>query len=251
MTDTLTAPVLDDDFAGQALHRADGSVAARGRWNPKALFDVLTPDPDYWRGKRVLDNGANTLGLPLMLARAGAEVVALEPDPRDRMAERHKLALQMAADEGLKLTVHRAELFDAHEYGAFDEVLCLGILYHLRYPQFTIDYLSTLDTKTIVLATQTHASGANERLALFNRKDTTVWPGTQGTEPLLLTGWHPTRPLLKLMMEWGGFTDIQSLTDESFDFPSKPVKGLTNTAYYRARKARTVDPFKAYREFYP
>lgn len=238
-------------FGGQSIYDKNGDTVVAGRWDPKVIFETLTPSPDFWKGKRVLDNGANTLGLPLELARAGAEVVALEPDPRNRMAEVHAIAKQMADAEGLKLEVHNAELFDAHKYGDFDEVLCLGILYHLRYPQFAIDYLSTLPTKTVVLATQTHPVQGDEVLAMFNRMDKSVWPGTAATERMLLTGWHPSRDLLKLMMQVGGFVDIHSLTAENVDFPKKPARGLTNTAYYRARIGTPVDPFKAYREFYP
>lgn len=178
--------------------------------------------------------------------RARVPDVALEPDPRDSMAEIHQMALSTAADEGISLELHRAELFDAHNFGQFDEILCLGIIYHLRYPQFTIDYLSTLSTKTVVLATQTHPGKGDERLAMFNRMDETVWPGTKSTRDMLLTGWRMTRPLLKRMMEWGGFTDIESLTPENYDFPDKPIRGLTNTAYYRARILKPVDPFQAY-----
>ena len=241
-------PLLTDRFAGQALLRPDGSVAAVGAWDPQAIFDVLTPEPGYWRGKRVLDNGANTLGLPLLLARAGASVVALEPDPHVRLWQRQELALQMARDEGLDLELHQAELFDAHGYGRFDEVLCLGLIYHLRYFQFTIDYLSTLETETVVLASQTHPVVGRETLALYNRADEAVWPRPKGH---VLHGWHPTRPLLKAAMASAGFTDIVSLTDETVDFPEMPVKGLTNSAYYRARRGQPVDPFKVFRRFYP
>ncbi len=149
--------------------------------------------------------------------------------------------------------MHNAELFDAHNYGKFDEVLCLGIIYHVRYPQLTIDYLSTLETEKVVLSSQTHRCTGKEELGLFNRGDYTVWPiakKVRNVGGLGFRGWHPTRKMLRKMLEWGGFTDIESLTDEDFDFPKKPREGLTNTSYYRARRGTTVDPMKACREFY-
>ncbi|WP_296815459.1 hypothetical protein [Brevundimonas sp.] len=243
MLDKTKPPILDDAFEGQSIYRLDGSLAANGKWDAQALFDVLTPEPDYWRGKRVMDVGANTLGLSLLIARAGASIIALEPDPRDRLAERQKIALDMAKKERLNIDLQQAEFFDAKQFGAVDEVLFLGVLYHFRYFQFTLDFLSTLDTKTVVVATQTHPG---DSIALFNRKDPDVWP-MKRSRPLL--GWHATRPALRQSLRAAGFTDLQSLTNSTINFPKKP-KGLTNSAYYRATKGEEVDPFKVYRDFY-
>jgi hypothetical protein len=244
MIDTAsTPPILEDPFEGQSIYRLDGSIAANGKWDANALFKVLTPSPDYWEGKRVMDVGANTLGLSLLVARAGGSVVALEPDPRDRLAERQKIVLDYARQEGLSIELHQAEFFDAKQYGAVDEVLFLGVLYHFRYFQFTLDFLSTLDTKTVVVATQTHPG---ENIALFNRKDPEVWPKKR-SRPML--GWHATRAALRQSMKAAGFTGLQSLTSSNINFPRKP-RGLTNSAYYRATKGETVDPFVVYRDFY-
>ena len=247
-------PLEASNAAMQSLRSPNGSIVFNGAWDPQAIFDTITPHGGYWTGKRVLDNGANTLGLSLLLARAGAKVVALEPGMKNdlqRYNKAHYIALKMARGEGLSVTLHSAELFDAHSYGKFDEVLCIGLLYHFRYPQFTIDYLSTFPTKTVVLGTQTHPVQGQEQLAMYNRQDKAVWPlaGKPGRHDPLLTGWHMTRPLLKRMLENGGFANIESLTPVDVDFPKKARPHLTNSAYYRARVAEPVDPFKAYRVF--
>ena len=64
------------------LRDARGVVLIQGEYDPQHMFAILSAgDPAYWRGKRVLDVGANTCGLSVEIARAGAaEVIALEPD---------------------------------------------------------------------------------------------------------------------------------------------------------------------------
>lgn len=234
----------------QSILGADGEAVFLGEWNSALLYKTLTDGDDaFWRGKRVLDIGANTCGLSVEIARRGADVIALEPDPYNNcFAKSQRHVDEIVRYESLQLKVVRKGLFDAQEYKGFDVVLCLGLLYHFRYPQLVLDYLSTLEMEWLFLGTQV---SPGESLTLMNRVDQSI-PFPQGfyTESTVLSGWHPTRSLLEKMLEWAGFTDVVSLTDTKYSFPSKPV-GLTNSAYYRCRRTSVVDPSQAMAEYYP
>ena len=144
-----------------------------GQWDPRCIFDTISaPDATYWAGKRVLDIGANTFGLSIEIARAGATVVAIEPDPYNwyfRLVE--TIVKDVIAQENLPLTISKAGLFEADVSAAFDTVLLLGIIYHFRDPQYLLDFLSTLDTTDVIVSTQT---APGDDLTLHNRRN----PGT-------------------------------------------------------------------------
>ena len=234
----------------QSLYDKQGNVVFEGEWDPKAIAATLTSHAadNPFSGKRVLDIGANTGGLSLEIARMGAEVVASEPDPyKNTMARSSDLLLKMAEEESLKFSVENKDLFSCHLLGEFDIVLCLGLIYHFRYPQYLLDYLSSLHPKTLFISTQTHPSSD---LALFNRRHPGVLPKDFLKPETILTGWHPTRPLFELMLQWAGFEDVVSLTDKDYNCPSKQP-GLTNSAYYRARCVNPKDPEVEKAIYYP
>lgn len=234
----------------QTIYAADGQALFLGQWDPKPLFKVVSGgDERYWHGKRVLDIGANTFGLSIEIARAGAEVVAIEPDPYNWSFDLVSSTVEgTIRDERLNLTIQKDGLFNADKYGPFDVVLVLGLLYHFRDPQYILDYISTLDLKDIVISTQT-ADGAD--LVLQNRLDIKSLPVGFWSADIVLSGWHPTHPLLERMLMWAGFGNITALTDPSVNFPQKPLQGVTNSAYYRATKFKATDPNESRRVYYP
>lgn len=235
--------------ACQSIYSAAGDIVFKGEWDPKALVRVLSHSNEaFWRNKRILDIGANTCGLSIELARLGGFVTALEPDP---YSNTYALSKDVVDDiikrEQLKLVIFSKSLFDAHAYHGYDVVLCLGLLYHFRYPQLVLDYLSTLEMDFLFISTQVHPGSS---LLLMNRADPAVLKPGLLPSTTKLTGWHPTRPLLERMLAWAGFTDITSLTDSSYCFPNKPL-GLSNSAYYFCRRATTTSPEVAMKDFYP
>ena len=234
----------------QTIYDGAGDVMLLGQWDPRCIFDTISaPDATYWTGKRVLDIGANTFGLSIEIARAGAAVVAIEPDPYNwyfRLVE--TIVNEVIARENLSLTISKAGLFDADRFGAFDTVLLLGIIYHFRDPQYLLDFLSTLDTTDVIVSTQT---APGDDLALHNRRNPGTLPDNFFSDDVVLSGWHPTHALFRRMLEWAGFHNITALTDPQFNFPKRPAPGLTNSAYYRATKTSTTDPVESRRTYYP
>ena len=233
--------------ACQSIYDSAGRCLFRGEWDPRALFDVLTGAD--WLGLTVLDIGANTCGLSVEIARAGARVTALEPAPYANDIPRGlDVARRVAGDEELDLVIEYAGVDAATRYGAFDVVLCLGLIYHFRDPQFILDHVSSIDHELLFVSTQT-ADGTD--LALVNRRSPGVMkPGYLRPQDGVLSGWHPTRPLFERMLEWAGYERPISLTDEPYNFPHKGA-GLTNTAYYRAEHVERRDPLAARFDFYP
>ncbi len=220
-----------------------------GEWDPKVLVEIVNTAGYDWQDKRVLDIGANTGGFSLEIARLGASVVAAEPDPygNNLSLSKHILA-DISRQENLDLTIVNNDFFSVHELqGDFDVIVCFGLLYHFRYFMYSLDYLSSLKPRVLFLSTQTHPGSD---LALFNRANPGILREGHLQEDTILTGWHPTRPLLEKMLHWAGFINISSLTDKEYNFPSK-MHGATNSSYYMAELATSKDPKTMLTEFYP
>lgn len=237
----------------QTIFNAAGEILYRGGWNSKnILLAVSGGDENYWNGRRVLDIGAHTSGLSVEIARCGADVLAIEPDPyrNTKTSEVCEILGTVIAEEGLKLELADFGLFDAHKLGKFDTVLCLGLVYHFRDQQFVLDYLSTVDMGDLIISNQTHPTG---KLAMFNRLEPEVGLPERFFEKYSepLSGWHPTRPMFERMLAFAGFGEIVPLTDSAVNFPNLPIKGVTNSAYYRATKKREIDPIASRYEYLP
>lgn len=245
MPSTLSKPYV----GCQSIFDASGVEVFRGQWNPKLIFDVLAgPDPSIWAGKSVLEIAANTGGLSVEIARAGASTVTLsEPDPyRNNLALARPVLENLIEQEALPISISNDDFFAcASNQRQYDIIVCLGLIYHFRYPQLMLDMLSAMRSTYLFISTQTHPG---TDLALFNRASPGILPSGFLSKDIPLTGWHPTRKLFERMLEWAGFTDVISLTDGDF---SQQRAGLTNSAYYRARCISPKDPNKEMRVYYP
>ena len=80
---------------------------------------------------------------------------------------------QVADAEGLSIRIERVPLLECHTLGYHNTALCLGLIYHFRYPQMLIDYLSSLRPEWLFLSSQTHPG---DDLLMVNRAN----PGRLG-----------------------------------------------------------------------
>ena len=140
------------------LHLPDGAQTAPGSplgdfpaWKWRELAPHL---PEDLSGKRALDIGCNAGFYSFELARRGAQVLAVDLDPRYlRQAEwaRSELGLEE------RVELRRLSVYDlaALEEEPFDVVLFLGVLYHLRHPLLALDVVAERTGGTLVLQTLT------------------------------------------------------------------------------------------------
>jgi hypothetical protein len=96
----------------QTIFSSFGDIVFAGEWDPKALLAALSRrDAAYWIGKRVLDSGANTSGLSIEIARSGARVLAIEPDPySNTITPSRPIVERIMHDECLQRRLHNVEL---------------------------------------------------------------------------------------------------------------------------------------------
>jgi tRNA (mo5U34)-methyltransferase len=109
--------------------------------------------PDDLSGWRALDIGCNAGFYSFELAKRGAEVLAVDHDPRYlRQAEwaRGRLGLEDRVD------LRRLDVYDLTRVEErFDLVLFLGVLYHLRHPLLALDLVAERTSRLLVLQTLT------------------------------------------------------------------------------------------------
>jgi len=117
--------------------------------NLQILNDLGLP-PDC-KGARVLDLGARDGFYTFEMERRGAEVVAV--DYASREATGYDLVAEVFRSQARYI---RANVYDLRvaDLGAFDIVLCLGLLYHLRDPLLALDTLRPLCSHLFYLETQ-------------------------------------------------------------------------------------------------
>ena len=240
---SATIPQVPDDILGGAALlgkwlqavRVNDQLTIPGQWNPTLILKALLAGRPaaQWRGKKVLDIGACNGGLSIELARLGADVHAVEPN--DTALRQFQYALKaISKSEKLKLRVEKGTLFTIDKTKKYDIVLFLGLVYHFRYPQLVLDYLGGFDADCFFISSQTFQS---ERLVMLNRKEAT--PQFYGKS--VLAGYHPSRPLLKSMIEWAGFKNVRELvtSETGRDFEDR-VHHITNSAYYIAERGVPV-----------
>lgn len=114
-------------------------ITTPGAYDPRDLFSRLR-FPDL-RGKRVLDVGTRDGFFAFECERRGAHVVAL--DHVDAEKTGFAVARRIL---GSQVEYVRANVYDLtpEEFGHFDVILFLGVLYHLRHPLLALDRLRAL-----------------------------------------------------------------------------------------------------------
>ena len=105
----------------------------RVKW--QRFADALPAD---LHGQTVLDIGCNGGFYALEMKRRGAErVVGIDSEPR------YLAQARFAAEvSGMELELHQLSVYDVAKLGeAFDLVLFMGVLYHLRHPLLALDLI--------------------------------------------------------------------------------------------------------------
>lgn len=94
--------------------------------------------PADLRGRTVLDIGSNAGFYAIEMKKRGAErVVAMEPDGRYLAQAKFAAAVSDCDIEFQQCSIYDLPLVQEK----FDIVLCMGVLYHLRYPLLALDLI--------------------------------------------------------------------------------------------------------------
>lgn len=210
---------------GNWYHRIDlgNGVITPGDRNQALTFNLYKSHlPADLTGKRVLDLGANACGLSIEFAKRGADVVAVEYSVTYVKQAEFILDHFGLAD---RVKVVRCDLFDVLDLGQFDIVAYVGLFYHIRYPQLSLDMLSSVCTDKLLVSTQTIPG---DGLQMVNRARS-----TKDRKPGELYGWEPTETLFADMVAHAGFKNVKLLSTAPH---AGEEKGniLGNRSYYIA-----------------
>jgi hypothetical protein len=200
-------------------------IAAFPRWHYRFEFDggVCTPTPDptvanrheqrrrYFfdplvelcggtlSGRRVLDLGCNAGLFSLLSLEAGADFV-LGIDGRDTYIEQAQLVLEAKGVDPARYRLEVANVFEWEPAGAFDIVLCLGLLDHVCKPVELFELMSRTGAQTLVIDTEISRSRASqfEVSSLYDPKAVIDYP-------LVLI---PTRQAVLELADQFGYTAV-------------------------------------------
>jgi tRNA (mo5U34)-methyltransferase len=139
------------------LHLPDGTQTAPDHALgdfPSYKWDVLAPVlPARLDGWTALDIGCNAGFYSFELARRGARVTGIDVD------ERYLAQARWAAGAfglGERVEFRRMQVYDlARGRHAYDLVLFMGVLYHLRYPMLGLDIVARRVKRLLVFQTLT------------------------------------------------------------------------------------------------
>jgi 2-polyprenyl-3-methyl-5-hydroxy-6-metoxy-1,4-benzoquinol methylase len=151
------------DWTSHDVALADGLSTRPGSGDPARVRRCLQLAVDMLHRPveqlRVLDLGALEGQFAIEFALHGAEVVAIEG--RRANVEKAALARDVLGLERLELREEDVRGLDRERHGAFDVVLCLGLLYHLDGDDVFafIDRLAEVCTGLLILDTHVALKG--------------------------------------------------------------------------------------------
>jgi tRNA (mo5U34)-methyltransferase len=152
----------------QTFHLSE-NVVAPGTNDIEWLLDQVGLPPNL-DGATVLDIGTTNGGAAFIAEQRGAErVVAVDIYGPDRFGfDPIKTAFGSNVDF-IQGTIY--ELPDVLEKDRFDEVLFLGVLYHLRHPLLALDSLRRLTRQHLYVETAVFGSPSDPPMARYFRRD--------------------------------------------------------------------------------
>jgi tRNA (mo5U34)-methyltransferase len=195
--------------------------------------------PKDCRGLRVLDIGARDGFFSFELERRGAEVLAIDYVRPDRTG--FAVAKEIL---GSNVTYQVANVYDLapDDFGTFDIVLFLGVLYHLRNPMLALDKIWQICRGRLWVESQLIDNAFLDMETLQMKELGTLHPSLS-TIPLMQfypgtslnndasNYWAPNMACLKAMLEEANFVVDKTL-----------INGARGIAYC----TRAYDPQKAY-----
>lgn len=220
---------------GEWYHKIDlgNGIFTPGKTNQALTFELFKPFlPNSLDGLKVLDLGANSLGLSVFFAQLGAEVTAVEINTT--FVKQAKLVReQLGLTERIEIV--QGDMFCAKYLGKFDIVVCVGLLYHLRHYQLALDMLTHICKSKLFVSTQI-ADGDDlmmlNRLHFFKKETDKIGN---------IHGWMPTASMFIEMVASAGFLN-QTVISKSPHPGESPGNILGNGIYIYAEAAKSPKP---------
>ena len=160
--------------------------------------------PEDCSGMRVLDIGARDGFFSFELERRGADVTAFDYVPAEQTgfaAASRLLRSQVEYVVGNVYDLSRERL------GAFDLVLFLGVLYHLRHPLLALERVAAVTGDLLILETEVD-------LALGRRPAMAFYPGEELHEDWT-NWWAPNPAAVGAMLRAVGFAEVEVVSPNS------------------------------------
>lgn len=188
-------------------------VVTPGVNDSQMILDALQL-PERLDGMRVLDIGARDGFFSFECERRGAgEVVAIDYLPPE------ETGFPIARDlVGSQVEMRQANVYDLTpgDYGTFDLVLFLGVLYHLRDPMLALDRIADVSKGKLILETQAIdeallvSPGQFKPLAAISPELESIplmqfYPGDSLNNDSTNV-WAPNQACLRAMLEETGFS---------------------------------------------
>jgi tRNA (mo5U34)-methyltransferase len=158
---------------GVATPVADPRLVNRQRQRYRYFFErLLDASGGSLRGRRVLDLGCNAGYWSLAAIEAGADFV-LGVDLKPQYIEQAQLVFEVKRVDAARYGFHTGDLFTADLSGAFDVVLCLGVLDHLARPVELFELMARTGTELIVIDSNVSRARASlfEVSRLYSTRD--------------------------------------------------------------------------------
>ena len=163
--------------------------------------------PQSLEGKKILDVGVWTGGTSLILAKLGAEVVAIE-----EVKKYAETVDYLAKAFGLKnLIVKNISLYDVEDQDTYDFVLFAGVLYHVTDPILSLRILFNALKDNGKLFVETHGVNVNSSVSLALVEGPRAVTGGSAEE-YDRGGWNyfiPSEKALGVWLDAVGFQDIE------------------------------------------
>jgi tRNA (mo5U34)-methyltransferase len=230
MTLQSTGARLDGDAELRALapwfhnlHLPDGRQTAPdhplGDFPAFKWEQIASVLPSDMSGMRALDIGCNAGFYSLALAQRGAGVLGIDVDPH--YLRQAKWARAQFGVDPKRFSLAQMQVYDlARLPDAFDAVLFLGVLYHLRYPLLALDIVADKVDDLLILQTLTMPGEEvlvppdDLRLDERERMLAPGWPKMAFIERRLeddpTNWWAPNRACMEAMLRTAGLEPVGS-----------------------------------------
>lgn len=213
------------------------------------------------RGKRVLDLGCNAGFWSLQAINAGADFVQ-GVDGRQMHIDEARFVFEASGVDPSRYNFALGDVLrqDFTEFGSFDVVLCLGLLYHIAKPIEMFENVSRASTDLLLIDTGV-ASQAGSVVELRRESideprnaidyEYTMWPTRRAVIDMVSQFGYDTVPLRPKIADYGGMmdylsghrfafvgakvTDLSRLSSVRTDPPFAGLERLTQKAFSRAR----------------